>query len=566
MITKISVHKIIDLILRSGDIDSRFADSSTMYKGAAAHRKIQKEAPEGYKKEVTLKLETEIEGIPTLIQGRADGIITAPDGTITIDEIKTTTLPLSYLYKQHQQHLGQGKCYAYMYISTLEAPPEAIAIQLTYYQLDSEELERHTWQFTPAEVEAFFLDLLHKYGMWLRLQRDWKIERDTSIQAAKFPFESFRKGQREFAAAAYRAVAAKKKLYAAAPTGIGKTLSALFPAIKAIGEGKAEKIFYLTAKTITRTVAEDAVKLMADKGLRFKSVTLRAKDKICPNSQRNCTPDHCANANGHYDRINDAVWDLINNNDLITPAITQEYAKKHRVCPHEYALDAALWCDLVIGDYNHVFDPSVYLRRFFNDNAVGDYVFLIDEAHNLADRVRDMYTASLRKNSFSNIRKQLKDKDPLSTEVRKTLRLINAYLGDIKKEHEKNHATQEQDMVFKAFITMFSKSAGEWLAAKKYDNHELYEEMLNLYFDVNMYTMISEIYGHHYTTLIETQGRDVAITLFCLDPSNVIAEGLSRGIASIIVSATLTPLGYYREILGGDTSDPIITLPSPFDP
>ena len=565
-ITKISVHKIVDLILRCGDIDSRFSDSSSMYKGAAAHRKIQKKAEDGYKKEVTLKLQTEIDGIPTIIQGRADGIITTADNEIIIDEIKTTTLPLSYLFKQHQQHLGQGKCYAYMYLIGLEHPPTSVTVQLTYYQLDSEELERHRFHFTYTELETFFADLLHKYGLWLRFERNWKTERDTSILAATFPFETFRTGQREFAAAAYRAISAKKKLYAAAPTGIGKTLSSLFPAIKAMGEGKTEKIFYLTAKTITRTVAEDAIKLMTNKELKFKSLTLRAKDKICPNDECICTPEFCSNAKGHYDRLNDALWDLLNNEDLITPALIEQYAKKHRVCPHEFALDATLWCDLVIGDYNHVFDPSVYLRRFFNNNDESEYVFLIDEAHNLADRVRDMYTASLQRSSFKNIQKRLKDKDTLSKEIRKSLKMINDYLKDIRNENEKSYAIEEQDFVFKAFITMFSVATGEWLAAKKHDNHELYSELISLYFEVNMYILVSELYDEHYTTLIENRGSDVLVTLFCLDPAKVIAEGLSRGISSIIFSATLSPLNYYREILGGNEEDIVISLPSPFDP
>jgi len=559
---KISIHKIVDLILRCGDIDSRFSDSSSMFKGAVAHRKIQRNAGENYKKEVTLKFETEIENIPLIIQGRADGIISTPDGFI-IDEIKTTTLPLDYIYNQHEQHLGQGKCYAYMYLKMQQNPPEKISVQLTYFQLDSEEIKKYSWQFTSAELEDFFFDLLHKYGAWLRFERDWKKTRNESISAATFPFP-FRKGQREFAAAAYRAISARKKLYATAPTGIGKTLSALFPTVKTMGEEKTEKIFYLTAKTITRTVAEDAIKLMTEKGLRFKSITLRAKDKICPNNERICTPDYCQNAKGHYNRVNDALWDLLNNTDLITPAEISQYAKKHHVCPHEFALDAALWCDLVIGDYNHVFDPSVYLRRFFNNNEERNYVFLIDEAHNLADRVRDMYTASLRKNIFSHIRKNLKDKNPLSSEIRKTLRQINSFLVDVRKENEKSRAVEDQDFVFKALVEMFMFAAGEWLKVNAH--HELYGEILNLYFEINMYLQISELYDTHFTTLIEIRGSDVIITLFCLDPSAVIADGLSRGMSVVLFSATLTPLNYYSEILGGNDEDVTISLPSPFDP
>jgi Rad3-related DNA helicase len=563
---KISVHEIVDWVLRCGDIDSRFNDSSAMHKGSAAHRKIQREAGAGYKKEVSLKLETEIQGIPVVVQGRADGVITEADGGVTIDEIKSTTLPLDYIYKQHEQHLGQAKCYAHMYIKSLDSPPETVTVQLTYFHLESEEIQRYRRQFSTVELEDFFNDLMQKYGLWLRFEYDWKITRNASIQEATFPFPTFRKGQREFAAAAYRTIVAKKKLYAAAPTGIGKTLSALFPSVKAMGEGKAEKIFYLTAKTVTRTVAQDAVLLMAEKGFRFKALTLRAKDKICPHGVRNCTPDFCPNAKGHFDRINDAVWNVINAADLITPAVITEYAQKHRVCPHEFALDVSLWCDLIVGDYNHVFDPGAYLRRFFNSYDGRDYIFLIDEAHNLADRVRDMYTASLRKNALSHVRRQLKGKDALTAAVRKNMRQINAYLKDLQEENENSRAEDEQDSVFKALVSMLHGAVGEWLAAKKNDAHETFGEVLDLYFELDMFLMVSEIYDRHFTTLIEIRGNDLTVSLFCLDPSRLIAEGLSRSIASVLFSATLTPLPYYREILGGNADDPVISLPSPFDP
>jgi Rad3-related DNA helicase len=566
----VSVHKIVDLILRCGDIDARFNDASAMHKGSAAHRKIQKDAGEGYKKEVALKLETQISNIPVWVQGKADGIITAPDGSVIVDEIKSTTLPLDYIYKQYDLHLGQAKCYAHMYCKTLETPPDYITVQVTYFQLDSEEIKRHQERFTPTELDAFFTDLLNKYGLWLRFEIDWKDIRDNSIKQTPFPFDTYRKGQREFAAAVYRSVTARKKLYAAAPTGIGKTLSALFPSVKAMGEGKAEKIFYLTAKTITRTVAQDAVVLMAAKGLRFKSVTLRAKEKICPNNVRNCTPDFCQNAKGHYDRVNDALWDLINTHDLITPVMITEYAKKHRVCPHEYALDVSLWCDLVVGDYNHVFDPGAYLRRFFNQqNEDRNYVFLIDEAHNLADRVRDMYTASIGKNTLSRIRKAIRGRDAFTSAMRRELKQINAYLKDLREEDEKNRAVPEQDRVLKALLTGVKISMGEWLAAKKNEAQalgEIYGNVLDLYFELDMFLMVSEMYDGHFTTLIEVRDNDINVSLFCLDPSAIIAEGLSKGVASVLFSATLTPLDYYREILGGSPDDPVISLPSPFDP
>ena len=562
---KLSIRKIVDWVLRCGDINSQFYDAAPMFMGAAIHRKIQKEAGENYQKEVSLRLETEIDGMPVIIRGRADGVINNPDGTVTIDEIKTTTLPLDYIYQQHEQHLSQGKCYAYMYLQTLENPPETITVQLTYFQLESEEIRRHTWGFTADELEAFFTDLLHKYGIWLRFEREWKSTRDTSISPLPFPFPNYRKGQRELAVAVYRTISASKKLYACAPTGIGKTLSSLFPSIKAMGEGKTAPIFYLTAKTVTRTVAEEAIKLMAGHGLRFKSVTLRAKDKICINIECVCNPDHCQNAKGHYDRVNEVILDVLENNDLITPAETELYAKKHQVCPHELALDVALWCDLIVGDYNHVFHPDAYLRRFFNDDQQ-DYIFLIDEAHNLTDRVRDMYTAALRKSTLNHIRTWIKDKDPLSVGLRKNLRLLNTYLSDMRKEHEneRSYVSQELDIVFLAFVKLAAEATSEWLTAHK--GHQVHGNVLELYFEINKFLMIAEMYDENYTTIVEFYGQDVAVTLFCLDPSKIIAGGLSRAKSSILFSATLTPLPYYREILGGDSEDFVVSLPSPFDP
>ena len=572
---KISVSKIVDLVMRCGDIDSRFGDSSAMYKGAGAHRIIQaaqREAGESYRPEVSLRHEMKIDDIPIILQGRADGIITGSGGGFTIDEIKTTTLPLEYIYKQHPQHLAQGKCYAFMYLQELDKSPETVSVQLTYYQLESEEIQRHSWDFTMADLEGFFEDLMDKFGMWLRFERDWKILRDESISSTAFPFDTYRKGQRELAVAAYRTIEAQKKLYVSAPTGIGKTLSTIFPSIKAMGEGKAEKLFYLTAKTITRTVAEDAVRLMAARGLRFKSVTLRAKEKICPNEECLCNPEQCRYAKGHYDRVNDALMDMLENNDIITPDVTTKYTHKHLVCPHELELDATLYCDLVIGDYNHVFDPVVYLHRFFSGEKKYEdknYVFLIDEAHNLVERVRDMYSAALNKKMFADIRKRLKDKDALSKELRKTLRQIDAYLIDTRKEHEQtgSHVQKEQDVVFKALVVLFSEAAMKWLAAKKIGRHVIYEEILNLYFETARFLLISEMYNEQfYTTIIEINGADIAITLFCLDPSTIMAEKLAMGKASVIFSATLAPLPYYREILGGSNEDGMLSLPSPFDP
>ena len=561
---KLAVRKLVETVLRCGDIDNRYVDSSVMHQGSSAHRKIQKSMGENYKKEVSLCIDTLIDNTPVLLQGRADGIIYDTNGKITIDEIKTTTLPLDYIFAQHEQHLGQGKCYAYMLLQSMKTIPKNITVQLTYFQIETEEIKCFSRDFSFDELHDFFTDLLEKYGVWLRYEREWKSTRDTSVKKTSFPFPTYRTGQRELAVATYRTITAGKKLYSQAPTGIGKTLSALFPSIKAIGEGKCEKLFYLTAKTVTRAVAEDALRLMLTNGLRFKSVTLRAKEKICFTEEKICNPDRCPYAKEHYSRINPAILDVINNNDLITPEIIETYAKKHMVCPFEMSLDTSLWVDLVICDYNHVFDPIVYLRRFFNDNNKNNYVFLIDEAHNMADRVRGMYSAEISKSIFSYLRKALKDKNPASVRLRKHMMQINKYLKECK-ETQKSGSRAEKDNTLCALITSFVKSAEEWLAENQNSLHSLYGDILELYFSASMFITIAELYDEHYTTLTEVEGNNITITLFCLDPSCIIADKLTLAKASVFFSATLTPLPYYREILGGGTDDYIISLPSPFD-
>lgn len=562
-----SVRGITEQVLRCGDIDGRYTDPSAMLDGAKAHRRIQKAMGKGYRKEVSLRIETEADGIPVLLQGRADGVM-EENGGLTIDEIKTTTLPLDKFYEQRELHLGQAKCYAHMLLEEMKSPPETVTIQLTYFQLDTEDIQRYRFDFTRKEIAAFFQDLLERYAVWLHFERDWRTFRDASIQATGFPFATYRKGQRELAVATYRTIERAGKLYVQAPTGIGKTLSALFPSVKAVGEGKAGKLFYLTAKTVTRAVAEDAVRLMAGKGLRLKSLTLRAKEKICFLDKPACNPDQCEFARGHYDRVGDAVLDILEHNDLIVPETVADYSRKHRVCPHETALDTALWADLVICDYNHVFDPVACLKRFFSvESEDSNYVFLIDEAHNLVDRVRDMYTETLRKSDFLKLKRKLKDKRREAVLLHGAMEKINKYLLACRKEiePEKYRVTKEQDDELAGLAFRFLAATEAWLAAEKDNVHPLQKELTEFYFQTASFTGISSLYDEHFDTITEVSGSDVAVTLYCLDPSRIIADKLKLAKSSILFSATLTPLPYYREILGGDDGDRMLALPSPFD-
>ncbi|MDL2217709.1 PD-(D/E)XK nuclease family protein [Christensenellaceae bacterium OttesenSCG-928-M15] len=557
---RLAVRKLVEKVYLSGDLDNRYVDQSTMLDGARAHRMLQKQMGPEYRKEVSLSADLELDGIPLTVHGRADGVIDIPGGGLIVDEIKTSTMDLERVFNQHEVHLAQAKCYAYMLLQLMEQPPENITVQLTYYQLETGETARRQYPYTKEEIDVFFHSLLEQYAIWLRFERDWAVLRENTVKAAQFPFPAYRDGQRELAVASYSAIEKRKKLYAQAPTGIGKTISTLFPSVKAIGEGKVEKIFYLTAKTVTRAVAGEAVSLMMGKGLRLKCVILRAKEKLCPLEELNCNPDGCARAKGHYDRVNAAILDMLQNEDLMTPDVLMTYAQKHSVCPHEFSLDACELADLIVCDYNHVFDPRVYLRRFFAENGGNEYVFLIDEAHNLYERVRSMYTEAVDKADFLHVKTELKDKS--SKMVKKAAGEVNAYLLQLRKEIDKQHVQKEADLVLNTHLEGFIKAAEIWLGEEK--EHPLHKEVLELYFKVSAYRDIALGYGEEYTTIMESYGSDMRVTEFCLDPSGVIKKRLALSRASILFSATLTPLPYYREILGGTEDDGILALRSPF--
>ncbi len=361
---KLSVRNLVEFILRSGDIDSQFMSNSSALEGTRIHQKIQKENKDkGYAPEVSLKYSVDYQGFNFRIEGRADGIITK-DELIIVDEIKSTNRPLEIIDENYNEtHWAQAKCYAFIY--AVQNNILEIDVQLTYYQLETDVIKKFIKHFRQDELKDFFYNLLDQYFIWASFTRDWVVKRDLSIKALDFPFETYRSGQRQLAIATYKTIVEHKKIFIQAPTGIGKTMSTLFPAIKAIAEGHTSKLFYLTAKTIVREVAEEAFSKMKDKGLELKAVTLTAKDKICFQEERLCDPDHCKFAKGHFDRVNDALLDALNHENYFTRPIIESYACKHQICPFEFSLDLTLWSDCVICDYNYVFDPRVYLKRFF---------------------------------------------------------------------------------------------------------------------------------------------------------------------------------------------------------
>jgi Rad3-related DNA helicase len=554
----VSVRDLIEFILKRGSLDSSsMMSASRAVLGTKAHKKVQKSMGDNYTSEVILQHACSYDDVSFVIEGRADGIIENID-LIIIDEIKSTTTSLDVIEEDYNPlHLAQVKCYAFMY--AFDKKLGTIGAQLTYYNLDTKETKRFLKLYDYEELETFFNDMVAKYAAWIRFYINWCSLRDASLKSLVFPFDTYRAGQRELAVHVYKSIVNKTKLFVNAPTGIGKTISTLFPSLKAMGEGQASKIFYITAKTITRTVAENAMNNIHLGGTRIKCITLTAKDKICFCETTNCTPSHCQHAEGHFDRVNAAIWDALNNSDLFTRDVIESFAKKHRVCPFEFALDLALWVDVIICDYNYIFDPTVALKRFLDAR---DYILLVDEAHNLVDRARDMFSASLSKRKVLAAKKDL----PKSySAVKTSLTKINSYLLDIKKDYFENDiAFIKKDMpkdiypLLRTFINLCDKQF------QKTSKSAIDNDLLDLYFEIYGFLKLFEFYDEKYITYANNESGDVVLKLFCIDPSYLLGEIMTKFKSVILFSATLLPIDYYKYLLCG-MNDTAIRLDSPFD-
>lgn len=557
---KVSVRDLVEFVLTSGDIVSGFMGSSRNTEAIRAHQAIQKAYGEGFSKEVPLTINVESEDMTLEIGGRIDGLFVGED-EVMIDEIKTTTLDLELLEEDYNPlHWAQAKCYAYIY--SVQNNLQQISVQLTYFNLDTREVKKFIKDTNINELQSFFTELVQKYFYWAKILVSWKTKRDSSISILSFPFPSYRKGQRELAVAAYKTVKEGNKLFAQAPTGIGKTMATIFPTIKALGEEHVSKIFYLTAKTITRTIAEKALQNLSQQGLRIKAVTLTAKEKICFMEKAECNPESCEYAKGHFDRVKPALEELFNYEDFFTREVIEEYSRKHKICPFEFSLDLCNWSDCVICDYNYVFDPRANLKRFFLDTG-GDYAFLIDEAHNLVDRGREMFSATLMKKPVLELKKSSKG---ASAKLTKLLNKLNNMFIDYKKKCEEK---KEEFLIQKeapkdmyGILTEFLGTAEKYLLEHK--DSPFKEQLLELYFSVHGFLKTAENYDERFVTYIEKQSSEVSIKLFCLDPSFLLSECMKKGKASILFSATLSPMEYFMQVLGGDEKSYRIRLASPF--
>lgn len=484
----ISVRRLVEFILRHGDIDNRYQASpdNAMQEGGRIHRMIQRRMGAEYQAEVSLKYTMPGEQYLLIVEGRADGVI-HHNGRVIIDEIKGTYGDLARMREPKSLHLAQAKCYAYMY-GVRESIAE-IGVRMTYCNMYSEELRYFYEDYSFSELEEWFQGLAAAYRKWADYAWNWRKIRQESIEGLAFPFP-YREGQKELVANVYRTIYHKKKLFLEAPTGVGKTISTIYPAIQAMGRDMGEKIFYLTAKTITRTVAEDTLNLLRNKGLRVKSVILTAKEKICFMEDTDCNPENCPYARGHYDRVNEAVFDILTTQESFCREKIEAYAKKHQVCPFEMCLDMSLFADVIICDYNYLFDPHIYLKRFFGESSAGEgkregskreeakkdeimnkilvgkgapgsYIFLIDEAHNLLERGREMYSALLWKEQFVELSEEIEQTLMSDMEQENTYRKKQDVSGQYMFRLEEKKTVELTYMSEKIQVSDFFEQSGD---------------------------------------------------------------------------------------------------------
>lgn len=582
MEVRISVRNLVEFILRSGDIDNRRsgAADNAMQEGSRIHRMLQKRMGAGYEAEVFLRYVYDTEKYQIVVEGRADGIITQEDGTVTVDEIKTTYRDVSRMKAPVPVHLAQAKVYAAIY--GIQNNRDIMRIRMTYCNVETEELQYFYEENTLQELEDWLFALLAQYKKWADYEYEWRQKRQASIEGLAFPFP-YREGQKDLVSYVYQTIYHKKKLFIEAPTGVGKTISTIFPSVKAMGNGMGDKIFYLTAKTITRTVAENTFSLLREHGLQFKSVVLTAKEKICFMEEVECNPDHCPYAKGHFDRINDAVYDLLLHSQSFTREIIEEYAGKHNVCPFEFCLDMSLFADGIIGDYNYVFDPHVYLKRFFSEGIAGNYLFLVDEAHNLLERGREMYSAVLVKEEFLRLKKEIKEAQehlliPVSEmparsngrirefgpKLERQLEKCNKELLLLKRECE-NCRVLEYIAPFVQALMRLQETLDKYL--EENDDSPVRKEILNFFFEIAHFLDIYERVDDNYVMYSQT-GDDGSflVKLFCVNPSVNLQECMARGRSTILFSATLLPIQYYKKLLGGTKEDYEVYAKTVFSP
>ncbi len=576
----LSVGELCAYALQPGNLElgGGVIDPGRASVGAAIHRKLQAAAGGNYRAEVPMSATVLYNGIHYQVWGRADGIITGDE--LTVDEIKSVS-PRAFDAPPAQRHLAQLKCYAYFLC--LERGLSGVQTRLTYCRTSDEELRHLYHSYSKEELEAFYLDLLSRveYRAQILLERETLLR--PSAAAARFPYATVRDGQDIMMRECYRDIKAGKRLFLQAPTGTGKTLSALYPAVRLLGEGKIDRIFYLTAKATTRREAYRAAGQLFESGAHLRTVVLSAREQICRNEaakndpvgiSRHCNSASCPYAKGFFDRSGNAVCRALTERSGFDREAILRYAGDFRICPYEFQLELSEQCDILICDYNYAFDPGIYLRRYFGaDPLPGKNVFLIDEAHNLFDRTADMYSAELTLSSIDGVRVGLPDGasklfsalDKLENQVFGFRRLCSDSLRKDENGVEYGFYLNRRGMEWVYPCVSAARAAAEELL-KDPDPALDIPAVHALARALSRFERISEYYDERFLTFVTVEGEEITWRLICLDPSHILDTCHRRAVSSVLFSATLTPTDYFADILGGGKDAVKVALPSPFDP
>ena len=556
----LSVHQLVDFLLRTGDIDNRVFNRSSMAEGTRIHSAYQAKQGSDYLSEYPLLHRFVVEGVDITVQGRADGIIKRKSGEFIIDEIKSTVEDLKVFRDDNfDWHIGQAKCYAYLF--ALEQHLDSISVRLTYIRQGKEKEKRiEEYFFLVSELEQYVHSLMEDYLDFYNIIFRHIEAKNKSIEGLSFPFTKYRSGQRELAKYCFSIAKNGGQLFVEAPTGIGKTMSTLYPYIKASAENEETKIFYLTAKTSGKEAAYHAVSILKDKGLITNDIVITAKDKICFCKGKACNPDECPYAKGYYNKIQGVLKYTLTNYSSFDAQTIIQIAKENEICPFEYELDLSLFSDIIICDYNYMFNPISYMQRYFSEDA-SHHLALVDEVHNLIDRSRDMYSSVISYKKFIEARKSTRHSKHAKlkrafSKMAKMFKEISVDLG-----HGETILDHYPDLLYTT-LNYFINTCQD---INKNEHKEMTKELLDFYLDCNEFFKISDFYGDKYILYLDINKDDVDIHLFCMDASGFLAKTMQKVKATTLFSATLQPINYYIDTLGGDKREsPRLVLPSPF--
>lgn len=562
---KISVRKLIEYTHQEGSLGGGFSLSRALI-GTTFHQKIQKKRGDDYSAEVPLSTKVVDDNLSIEVFGRADGIYREKN-PVHIEEIKTTSKSYDILKNgQDALHWAQLKIYGYLYaLEVLQwgenSENSQIVLSLLYVHIKTEEEFSFTESWTFKKLKEFFFSVFQLYADEIRERLSWNEKRDLSARKLDFPYAVFRKTQRDFSVAVYKNIRDGGVLYGRAPTGTGKSIAALFPAVKALSYGLTERIFYLTARTVGRISAEKCVNDMAQKGLRIRSISLTAKEKICLQDEVNCDPDFCPYSKDYYKKLSQVIAET-KCMEHFDQANVSLLGKRYTVCPFELSLDISLRCDLIICDYNYAFDPLVYLKRFF-DQSEESYTFLIDEAHNLPDRLRSSYSSELKKEDFLKVKRILREYAP---DTAKKLQEVNHFLLTMWKSSGER-GFHEEICVSEEFVKLIKRVANsiDRVLAKNI-SFSGKSEMLTLYFDILGFLKLRDMYTAGHSFVYEKKGRrGLSAKIVCHDPGFLFERFLKRAKSTVIFSATVIPFHYFKKVLTPDRDSSFISLPSPYD-